>query len=267
MRTIEEEPLQLFMVQGPGNKLNPAEWIVDSGASASMSCRREWFKTFCALVPTKHIIIGDGWSIEATGIGSIELEVEVGVGQTRRTVLQDTYYVPNLDGNLLSISCLASRGYEATFGQHTCTITRNGSIAALARRQESLYILKGQTCTTERAYIIEGPRPNSLLNAEEPIVALTACTYTLKATIETWHRQLAHIMPDSVKKLFEKDMVKGMEVDRPLTHDDATCEVCLKGKQLCKPIPTESNVENPRVLHRTYSDIWGPMDTEAHGSY
>ncbi|KAG1719157.1 hypothetical protein EDB19DRAFT_1584765, partial [Suillus lakei] len=59
----------------------------------------------------------------------------------QRTILQDTYYIPDLDGNLLSIPRLASKGYEAIFGQHTCTITCNGSIAALAKRQQSLYIL------------------------------------------------------------------------------------------------------------------------------
>jgi len=32
VRMIKEEPLQIFMAQGPENELNPAEWIVDSGA-------------------------------------------------------------------------------------------------------------------------------------------------------------------------------------------------------------------------------------------
>lgn len=122
-----------------------------------------------------------------------------------------------------------------------CTITRNGSIAALAKRQQSLYILKGRTCASESAYIVEGP--SSLLNAEEPITALTACTYSSKATFETWHRRLAHIAPESVKK--EKQV----------------CKPCLEGKQARKPIPDESAIKNPRVLHRTYSDVCGPMET------
>ena len=105
------------------------------------------------------------------------------------------------------------------------------------------------------------------MDTEDPITALTACTYSLKAMIDTWHCQLAHITPDSVKKLLDKNMVKGMEVSGPTTHENATCGACLKGKQSHKPIPNESDIENPCILHRTYSDICGPMETTSWNRY
>ncbi|KAG1764065.1 hypothetical protein EV702DRAFT_1051472 [Suillus placidus] len=62
--------------------------IVDSGASANMS-RRLWFKFFRALVPAESVKIGDGRTIEVHGIGRMEVEVEVGGGEMRRTIFQD----------------------------------------------------------------------------------------------------------------------------------------------------------------------------------
>ena len=79
-------------------------------------------------------MIGDGRTIEATGIGSVELEVEVGGGKVHRIILQEVYYVPDLDGNLLSVPRLANKGFEVTFSQSLCTITCNGDIEALAKQ-------------------------------------------------------------------------------------------------------------------------------------
>jgi hypothetical protein len=175
----EDEPaLQLFVAHDPKHESHPAEWIVDSGASVHMSCRHDWFRGFRVLVPTQRVVIGDGRSIEATGIGSIELELKVQKGKTRRTMLQQVYFVPNLYGNLLSVPCLTKKGYETSFSQDACAITQNGSIAALARKRESLYILTGRTCTSEGTR--DTKDPSSWSSIEAPLMALTASAHISK---------------------------------------------------------------------------------------
>jgi len=78
----EDEPaLLLFVACEQKRKTNSVEWIVDLGASASMSCHQSWLRTFSTLDPVQHVMIGDGCTIKATGIGSIELEVEIGGGK------------------------------------------------------------------------------------------------------------------------------------------------------------------------------------------
>jgi len=182
----EDEPvLWLFVAHELKLAQSSVEWIVDSGASASMTCHCEWFRTFHALASAQRVVIGDGRTINAMGIGSVELKVEVMGGKSCQIILQGVYFIPNLDGNLLSVPHLTNKGYEASFSQCTCMITQNGSIAAIAERQQSLYMLKGQTCASKSAYIVEGPSP--FLNVEEPITALIACTYSSRAMIETWH--------------------------------------------------------------------------------
>ena len=62
-------------------------------------------------------------------------------------------------------------------------------------------------------------------------------------------------------------MVSGMSINDPGTMDEDQCIPCLKGKQHRAIIPMESEVENPRVLHRTYSDVCGPMETTVRRGY
>jgi hypothetical protein len=56
-------------------------------------------------------------------------------------------------------------------------------------------------------------------------------------------------------------MVNGIKVKGLSTHNKTVCQPCLEGKQHHDPIPTKSDIVNPRVLHHTYSDVCGPMDT------
>ena len=152
----DELALRLFVACKQKWKTNSVKWIVNSGASASMSCHQSWLRTFRTLDPMQRVMIGDGCMIKATGIGSIELEVEVGGGKVHRIILQEVYYVPDLDSNLLSVPQLMNKGFEVTFSQSLCTITHDGDIEALAKRRlgQPLYILEGRTWTRETAYIV-----------------------------------------------------------------------------------------------------------------
>jgi len=72
-------------------------------------------------------------------------------------------------------------------------------------------------------------------------------------------------MTCSVKKLLESSMVTGMElIDDGTNHADGECIACIKGKTTQNVIPKKSDVENPRRLHRIYSDVCGPFDIEGY---
>jgi len=81
-------------------------WIIDSGASRTMSCHREWFFHFTPLATPIPVVLGDDSSIVASGVGRIHVEMRAN-GSMHRSVLQDVLYVPGLQGNLLSVAQLA----------------------------------------------------------------------------------------------------------------------------------------------------------------
>jgi len=100
-------PLRLFVARNQTDKATAHDWIIDSGASAHMSCQHKWFTTYHRLVPPQSVTVGNGMSIPAVGIGCIHVNLKLDSGCTSTTVIRDVYYVPNLDGNLLSISYLS----------------------------------------------------------------------------------------------------------------------------------------------------------------
>jgi hypothetical protein len=150
------------------------------------------------------------------------------------------------------------QGLEVTFDDSTCKILANGKVAAVAHKQNSLYILQILPSERAQAYILQGPSPS--LDPDTPMTVLTSRSLTSSASLETWHWCLSHINFDSISKLIQKDMVNGIKVKGLSTHNKTVCQPCLEGKQHHNPIPTKSDIVNSRVLHRTYSDVCGPMD-------
>jgi len=69
----------------------------------------------------------------------------------------------------------------------------------------------------------------------------------------------------SIKKLIDQSIVTGMEAEMEKNSTAHThCISCLKGKRTQDIIPKKSDIENPRRLHRVYSDVCGPLDVEGY---
>jgi len=72
-------------------------------------------------------------------------------------------------------------------------------------------------------------------------------------------------MTCSVQRLRDLSMVTGIKMtDDVLNYNDGKCEVCLKEKTTQNMILKKSDVENPRRLHRIYSDVCGPFNVEGY---
>jgi len=79
-------------------------------------------------------------------------------------------------------------------------------------------------------------------------------------SLTIWHKRLEHVAKTTVKKLFKKQMVKGIEINKHDDEDDThQCSTCLEGKMIRQPILKVSDIKNPCVLHCVYSNICDPM--------
>jgi len=86
-------------------------WLIDSGASCIMCSHRHWFRQFTPLPKPIKVVLDDNSSIPATGSRQILVCMNTGNGY-KSTVLQDMLYVPDLNGNLLSVSHFAHHRSE-----------------------------------------------------------------------------------------------------------------------------------------------------------
>jgi hypothetical protein len=80
-------------------------WMVDSGATKPMSSQRDLFLSYWKLITPKPIRLGDDSIIYTYGIGTVSLSFNLNESK-HEGMIKDVYHVPNLQGNLLSVSSL-----------------------------------------------------------------------------------------------------------------------------------------------------------------
>ncbi len=89
---------------------------------------------------TQEITLGDGHTLDGTGIGTVKIETLLPYGNTRNCRL---LYVPKLSYNLLSVSKASEAGNTTKFSRLGCEIIdRKGKVAAFATKAGSLYYLE-----------------------------------------------------------------------------------------------------------------------------
>ncbi|GBE88168.1 Retrovirus-related Pol polyprotein from transposon TNT 1-94 [Sparassis crispa] len=266
----DSEMLRLFVAEELARGDDLHRWIVDSGASSHMTSHREWFVNYRALATPKRVYLGDERFILAVGIGQVTLHAAVDHGSTNTGIVQEVLHVPDLNGNLLSVSQFDRNSYDVRFADDTCHISNaQGRLSAIGYMRRNLYVLDVTTQLPERTYILQAedlpPSYDDSMD-DPPLHAFVAKETTSSASAQVWHRRLGHISVDSVLKMVRKGMVKGMSIVGEKVSN-VTCKPCLHGKQTRQPIPKESDVENPHILHRTYSDVCGPMQTQTRSGH
>jgi transposase InsO family protein len=184
-------------------------------------------------------------------------------------ILQDVLYVPELHGNLLSVSQLARRGADVRFAKGGCQIyDQHGALTCDGSLRGNLYIMPIRVAAPEETARVAVLHVDSFpidgdIATPSAEVALAARNSTSKADVHTWHRRLGHLHVDAVLAMVKKGMVRGMEIVGNHSPPD-NCEACLKGEQTRAEIhkTTESRVTD--ILGRVFSDVCGKLPTRSH---
>jgi transposase InsO family protein len=248
---------------------NTSTWIIDSGASRTMSSHREWFQTFTVLSKPIPVFLGDNRAISGTGVGRILVRMHT-ANSSHQAILQDVLYVPELHGNLLSIAHLTERRADIYFTGTQCQIlSASGDITCIGhRRGANLYVMDMASVVppTARIAVVDSlPTEGEEVPALEAF-GLAARTSGARADIHTWHRRLGHLNPDAILRMSRHGLVSGLLLtgDAMPTHQ---CEPCLKGKQTRAEIRKSTETRADTVLGRVFSDVCGPLPTRSHAGF
>jgi len=234
-----------------------------------MTSNCEWLANYRKLSKPKKIWMGDERYIYTVGIGQVKIMMH----QKAIYLVQNMYYVSDLNGNLLSVFYLVNRKYHVHFLlQNTRPAVEindpDGHVIAYGHEENSLFIFDSTTCLPKEHANITILSDLELVNdsVEEKMDEPPQKKST--GSLTTWYKHLRHVAKATVKKLSKKQIVKRMEIDE---HDDEDethqCSTCLKGKMTRQPIPKVSGIENPRIFHRIYSDICSPMQKTTQDSH
>lgn len=84
------------------------------------------------------------------------------------------------------------------------------------------------------------------------------CLLVTEKVEDLWHKRYGHLNYRGLRSLAEKEMVKGIP-KLANGEEEATCEVCLKGKQIRGSIPKESAWKSTYVLQLVHRDLCRPI--------
>jgi hypothetical protein len=85
----------------------------------------------------RNLKVADGHEARVEVVGSLPL----GLHGSFTLLLNNVFYVPSLQRNLIYVSLLEDDGYECLFANNKCTIMLNDKVVSLAPRQGMLYML------------------------------------------------------------------------------------------------------------------------------
>jgi len=231
-----------FLAKVPAESV-PVGWIIDSGASQHLCGDRALFTTYNIMSENQEITIADGTKIEAKGIGEIAIATQ---GQS--IILRDVWHVPEIGGNLMSVSRMVDAGYTVEFGPTACTIRKGRTQSELGQRHRRLYHLVSKRSIAEE----EDQRVEANLG-------LTS-NRSPSTTIEVWHRRFCHRTLDDVSVKYISSKVQDMEVSDKDKPQHKICGICAIGRQH-KEAGTGAQARGEQILEVVHSDLCGPMQT------
>jgi hypothetical protein len=209
-------------------------WIIDSGASRHMTGDQARLSNLNERKTLYKVELGDKRTYPVEGFGQASVKLESGI----HVHLSNVLYVPGLEKNHESISCLEDKGNKIAFMDgKVLSWHKNSSIedvGVIGSREGNLYKLLEQN---EEALVHDEVNPNEL-----------------------WHRRYAHINYQALP--FLRKMVEGIPKLKS-THE-GICKGCALGKNIKKPFPSSNN-RSKETLDLIHSDVCGPMPVRSLG--
>ncbi|KAK1437640.1 hypothetical protein QVD17_03434 [Tagetes erecta] len=211
-------------------------WFVDSGCSNHMTGSKESFITLDESFK-REVRLGDKKKLAVEGKGTVKIRT----GNNGFKLLDQVYYAPKLEYNLLSVGQLMKKGYNLLFDDGKCII----------KHKRTGKVLLEIWVASNNMFVLDA---KSLLTVQD--------TKASKDEVEAlkWHRRYGHLHFGGLKHLQEKNMVWGL----PKINTTVTCEACILGKQSRKPFQSTSWRAKSK-LELIHTDLCGPMQEPSLG--
>ena len=195
--------LMVNHMMSPSSSNRMKDWIVNSGATCHMCNDDKLFVELRSLNQPLEVTLGDGWTVEATGQGTVVLEMASTSVKTRRCELNELLYVPDLSYNSLSVSKAVEAGKVVETSCQLLDVDRGPSIVA---------IKVGNLC-----YL------NCLTDRQQANAANNQSQHTKE---DVWHRRYGHLRVQNLEKLAKEELVDSFDYNSLQAIN--ICEPCLE---------------------------------------
>jgi transposase InsO family protein len=252
------------------NRDRPHDWMLDSGASDTMTPYRSSFVDYHEMVLPVRTATGQVFWTKGYGTVIVDLTPPNSTERIGSIILPKVWHAPALAHNLISIRKLAELGIDTVFRKNGgVELIHNGLIKAFAETIQNHYFL----CTTGRESIKTFKRLQQAggLSGSEDIEHVSCPGYeafinatTIKEpqpiSIELAHRRTAHLSERRLRML--PDYVTGLRLKKGGLR--LPCGPCVIGKGHQLPYGRDKSIRSGpgEFLH---IDVCGPLSVQAHG--
>ncbi|KAC9138561.1 hypothetical protein E3N88_46304 [Mikania micrantha] len=171
------------LVASTSNDRNKAHlWFLDSGCSNHMTGAKESFTNLDSSFKLE-VNLGDKKKLKVEGKGTVKIMMN----GDRYKLLDDVYYAPKLEYNLLSVGQLMRKGYSLTFDDGECIIrnkTTGINLMAISVSNNNMFLLDASLDTGDQSN-------NQQLTDDQSSL---------------WHLRYGHLNFQGLKLLSEKNM-------------------------------------------------------------
>ena len=154
----------------------------------------------------RHVKVVNGVRADVEAIGDLSLELADGF----TLLLRDVLYVPSLQRNLISVSCLDNDGYDCHFGNGKCKITFNNACVGLAILQNELYLLSLRDDVN--VVYDDGNVACDNVNVSSSADVNRKRKRAHDTLSKLWHYRLGHILRGRIERLVKNDILPPLEL-------------------------------------------------------
>lgn len=230
-----------------GTANNHHIWFLDSGCSNHMCGDKSKFINMEEGV-FHSVKLGNDTRMKVGGKGQVKLIIN-----HITYVINDTYYIPELKNNLLSIGQLQERGLTFVIKNGVCKIFHDekGLMCESLMTSNRMFPLYEESLHDEKRVIDEDGKDRR----KEGVIFKSL--YSDEGDLsKLWHDRYGHISATSMGIIQQKQMVKGLP---QFTIKDSVCVDCCVGKQTRKSVPKTSQWRANSKLELVHSDVCGPI--------
>ncbi|GJY97683.1 retrovirus-related pol polyprotein from transposon TNT 1-94 [Tanacetum coccineum] len=210
-------------------KLDPDEWIQDSGCTRHMTGNKDLFSSYKP-IDGGNVLFGSNTKSKIIGKGTIS---------HNSLTINDVSHVENLSFNLLSIGQICDKKCNVLFSETGSKIIKNGITLGKGIRKNGLYIMK------------MGNSPKDVL-----------CLTSIDDTSTLWHRRLGHANMRLIQSLSSKELVRNLP---KLNFEKHFCDACNVGKQVHESHKAKNMVSTSKCLELLHMDLFGPSAVQSNG--
>jgi hypothetical protein len=199
----------------------PREFGVDSMASLHVVGTKALFHRGLRACKPFPVTVANGDEVVISQVGSIELHIDVALGQTATFVVDDVYFHPKFESNLLSLHGLTEKGWKfSSEKEDTFLLTPGDGLKVRLRKENKVSVLR---CSGGAG--------------QHKVFSVGALVWGSAADLVRLHERLGHMGFDRMLRIIKADSTEGIgrlntttAVLQEARGRVLECRACAQGK-------------------------------------